>query len=67
MGVSLDTELRSLLAYYGEMSNKPDALKPEDFFGLILTFSSSLQVCILFATLMDLLIPFETESGNGGA
>jgi len=43
MGQSLDSELRSLLAYYGETPNKIDALKPEDFFGLILTFSSSLQ------------------------
>lgn len=47
MGQLLDTELRSLLAYYGEIPNKADSLKPEDFFELILTFSSSLQVCDL--------------------
>lgn len=44
MGTSLESELRSLLAYYGETPDSPEAPKPEDFFGLILSFSSSLQV-----------------------
>jgi diaphanous 1 len=45
MGISVDSELRSLLVYYGETPDSPEASKPEDFFSLILTFSSSLQVC----------------------
>jgi hypothetical protein len=44
MGNSLEKELRSLLVYYGEIPDTPDAPKPEDLFGLILTFSYSLQV-----------------------
>jgi hypothetical protein len=43
MGSALEGELRSLLAYYGENPDSPDAPKPEDFFGLIASFSSSLQ------------------------
>jgi hypothetical protein len=48
MGTALEGELRSLLAYYGENPDSPDAPKPEDFFGLVASFSSSLQagVCI---------------------
>ncbi len=46
MGQSLEGDLHSLLAYYGENPDTPDAPKPEDFFGLILSFSSSLQVII---------------------
>ncbi|GLB34079.1 putative diaphanous FH3 domain contatinign protein [Lyophyllum shimeji] len=47
MSNSLDGELRSLLAYFGEDPNSPEAPKPEDFFGLIASFSSSLQKCAL--------------------
>lgn len=47
MGTSLDTELRSLLTFYGEDPSSPEAPKPEDFFGLILSFSSSLQKAAL--------------------
>jgi diaphanous 1 len=46
MGSSVEGELRSLLAYYGESPESPEAPKPEDFFGLVLSFSSSLQVGI---------------------
>lgn len=52
MGLSVESELKSLLAYYGETASGPDAIKPEDFFGLILSFSSSLQVTSSFATLI---------------
>lgn len=45
MGGALSKELRSLLVYYGENPDSPDAPKPEDFFNLIASFSSSLQVC----------------------
>ncbi|KAJ6583786.1 hypothetical protein B0H10DRAFT_2168123 [Mycena sp. CBHHK59/15] len=47
MGNSLDGELRSLLSYYGENPDSSEAPKPEDFFGLISSFSSSLQKCAL--------------------
>lgn len=46
MSSALENELRSLLLYYGENPDSPDAPKPEDFFGLIASFSSSLQVRI---------------------
>lgn len=44
MAVTVEAGLRSLLAYYGENPDSPEAPKSEDFFGLILSFSSSLQV-----------------------
>jgi diaphanous 1 len=46
MGTSLESELRSLLVYYGERPDSPEGNKPEDFFSLILSFSSALQVCL---------------------
>ena len=46
MANSLETELTSMLAFFGENPDSPDSPKPEDFFGMILTFSSSLQVCL---------------------
>jgi len=36
-----------LLEYYGETPDSPDSPKPEDFFALILSFSSSLQKAAL--------------------
>lgn len=47
MGMTIDKELQGLLAYYGENPGSPEAPKPEDFFGLIASFSSSLQKCAL--------------------
>ncbi len=44
LGAALETDLRNLLVYYGESPDSPDSPKPEDFFALILSFSSSLQV-----------------------
>jgi hypothetical protein len=44
MGISVESELRSLLVYYGERPESSETHKPEDFFGLILSFSSDLQV-----------------------
>lgn len=40
---SVDMELKSLLAYYGEVPDGNEGLKPEDFFGLVMSFSSALQ------------------------
>lgn len=47
MSASLEGELRSLLAFFGENPDSPEAPKPEDFFGMILSFSSSLQKAAL--------------------
>ena len=47
MGRSLEAELKSMLQFYGEKTDTPDARKPEDFFGLILSFSIALQKCAL--------------------
>ncbi len=44
MTASVEAELKNLLAYFGEKTDTPEATKPEDFFALILSFSSSLQV-----------------------
>jgi diaphanous 1 len=44
LGDVLEADLRNLLNYYGEAPDSPDSPKPEDFFALILSFSSSLQV-----------------------
>lgn len=45
MGGALGKEVHSLLVYYGENPDSPEAPKPEDFFNLVVSFSSSLQVC----------------------
>jgi len=45
MGNMIQEELRSLLIYYGENPDSSDAPKPDDLFGLVATFSSSLQKC----------------------
>ncbi len=42
-GQALESELKSLMAYYGESTEGSDATKPEDIFGVIMTFSSALQ------------------------
>lgn len=47
MSSSLEAELRSMLLFFGENPDAPEAPKPEDFFGLILSFSSSLQKAAL--------------------
>ena len=44
LGAALEADLRNLLIYYGETPDSPDSPKSEDFFALILSFSSSLQV-----------------------
>ena len=43
MSASLESELCGTLAFFGEDPESPEAPKPEDFFGMILSFSSSLQ------------------------
>lgn len=49
MGNRVDQELRDLLVYFGEQNTEgTDAMKPEDFFGLILSFSTAIQVRALW-------------------
>jgi diaphanous 1 len=44
MASALESELRSLFLYYGESTEIAEGMKAEDFFGMILSFSTSLQV-----------------------
>jgi hypothetical protein len=43
-GESIGEELKALLEFFGEVTEGPEATKPEDFFGMVLTFSLALQV-----------------------
>lgn len=43
MASALEVELRSLFLYYGESADTAEGMKAEDFFGMILSFSTSLQ------------------------
>jgi diaphanous 1 len=67
MGSSVEGELRSLLAYYGESPDSPETPKPEDFFGLVLSFSSSLQVSIYTSHLFRMSQFLRTEICIGGS
>jgi hypothetical protein len=44
MANSVDTSLKGVLEYFGESSVGTDAMKPEDLFGTIASFSAVLQV-----------------------
>jgi diaphanous 1 len=44
MAASLQKDLQSLLSYFGEDSETSEASKYEEFFAMIVGFSSSLQV-----------------------
>jgi len=44
MASALELELHSLFLYYGESTETAEGMKAEDFFGMILSFSTSLQV-----------------------
>lgn len=44
MASALEPELRSLFLYYGESTETAEGMKAEDFFGMLLSFSTSLQV-----------------------
>ena len=44
MTASLQKDLQSLLSYFGEDSETSEASKYEEFFAMIVGFSSSLQV-----------------------
>ncbi|KAL5507835.1 hypothetical protein ACEPAH_5453 [Sanghuangporus vaninii] len=47
MNRTVEAELKSLMAYYGEPVDSPEGPKPEDFFSLIVSFSSSLRKAAL--------------------
>lgn len=53
MASALESELRSLFLYYGESTEAAEGLKAEDFFGMILSFSTSLQVSTNLAEGLD--------------
>ena len=44
LSTTVENDLRSLYAYFGESFDSPESPKPEDFFGMICSFSISLQV-----------------------
>lgn len=47
MAALVETDLRALFSYYGEDLNSTEGPKPDDFFGMICSFSSSLQKAAL--------------------
>jgi len=51
MGAAVDKDLHSLLVYYGEPTESGEGTHPEDFFALVMSFSSALNV-------RDSTIPF---------
>ena len=61
MSASLDAELKALLAFYGETADGPEATKPEEFFGMILSFSSSLQASGISVNL-DMLLTIKQKA-----
>jgi diaphanous 1 len=63
MTIAVEADLRSLLAYYGESVDTPEAPKPEDFFAMICSFSQVLQVWKLNPVVFSaLLTTLSTES-----
>lgn len=44
MAAVVETDLRALFSYYGEDLDSQEGPNPDDFFGMICSFSSSLQV-----------------------
>jgi hypothetical protein len=65
LGAALEADLRNLLVYYGEIPDSPDSPKPEDFFALILSFSSSLRVRYRPCLSIGLVTNVDTESSFG--
>lgn len=55
MGSTIDKEMQSLLTYYGESSDTAENAKPEDFFALIISFSSALNVRIHSLKILNVL------------
>jgi diaphanous 1 len=53
MATALESELRSLFVYYGESTETAEGMKAEDFFRMILSFATSLQVSTNLAVAPD--------------
>jgi len=53
MASALELELRSLFLYYGESTETAEGVKAEDFFGMILSFATSLQVSTSRTEVLD--------------
>ena len=54
MASALELELRSLFLYYGESTETAEGMKAEDFFGMILSFATSLVVSMIWTGALDL-------------
>jgi hypothetical protein len=44
MGSKVNEELHELLQFFGEQTDGAESMRPEDFFGMVMSFSSALQV-----------------------
>ena len=55
LGQTVENDLRSLYAYFGEAFDTSESPKPEDFFGMICSFSLSLQVSRRSAAIINFL------------
>lgn len=53
MASALESELRSLFLYYGESTEIAEEMKAEDFFGMISSFATSLQVSMDQTEVLD--------------
>lgn len=63
MASALESELQSLFSYYGESTEIAEGMKAEDFFGMILSFSTSLQVTLnRTETLDSILTPLQKSA-----
>lgn len=56
MASALESELRSLFLYYGEPTELAEGIKAEDFFGMISSFSTSLQVSMYRIEALNLIL-----------
>jgi hypothetical protein len=61
MVASVEHSLKDVLAYFGEAGE--DAMKPEDFFAMVLTFSSDLQVGFICPALLIFISVAESNIG----
>lgn len=57
MAFALESELRLLFLYYGESAETAEGMKAEDFFGMVLSFSMSLQVS---TNRIEVMVPIPT-------
>jgi len=62
MASALESELRSLFSYYGESTETAEGVKAEDFFGMILSFATSLQVSTGRAEALDFILTPQQKS-----